>query len=39
MKMEIKDKNRSHRHDKNRPRSRHEYKKSKYIKCLSKMRH
>ena len=35
MKMEMKMKNRSHRYDINRPRSRHEHKCSKCKKCLS----
>ena len=33
--LKTKKKNRSHRHDINRPRSRHGYKYSKYKKCLS----
>ena len=35
--MKIKMKNRSHRYDINRPRSRHGHKYSKYKKCLSMM--
>ena len=37
MKMEMKMKNRSPRHDINRPRSRYGHKYSKYKKCLSMM--
>ena len=33
----MKMKNRSHRHDINRPRPRHGHRKSKYRKCLSMM--
>ena len=37
MKMKKKIKNRLHRYDKNRPKSRHGHKYSKYGKCLSMM--
>ena len=37
MKMNIKVKNRSHRYDINRPRSRHEHKYSEYKKCPTVM--
>ena len=37
--MKIKMKNRSHRYDTNRPRSRHGHKYSEYKKCLSMMMH
>ena len=37
MKMKMKMKIRSHRYDINRPRSRHEYKYSKYNSCISVM--
>ena len=37
MKMKMKTKNRSHRYDINRPRSRYELKDSKYKKCLNMM--
>ena len=37
MKMKVKMKKRSHRYDRNRPRSNHEQKYSKYKTCLSKM--
>ena len=37
MKMKIKMKNRSHRHDINRPSSRRAHKYSKYKKCLTMM--
>ena len=37
MKMKMKVKNRSHRYDINRPRSRRGYKYSKYKKCFSMM--
>ena len=37
MKMKIKMKNRSHRYDKNRPRSSHRHRYSQYKKCLTMM--
>ena len=37
MKVKMKMKNRSHRYDINRPRSRHGHKYSEYEKCLSMM--
>ena len=37
MKMKMKLKNRSHRYDINRPRSRHGRRYSKYIKCITMM--
>ena len=38
MKTEMKMKNRSHRYDINRPKSRHGHKYSKYKKCLNMMK-